>query len=385
MSESSADNIHGVIVLGGHIQALGIVRIIGQKGIPVVVVDRTTRCIARRSKFCGAFHEVVDDRLEEFLTGDLCITKYKNWIIFPTDDFHVRILSMNREKLEQHFIVSTDTWEVIETFYNKKKTYRLAEQSGIPIPRTFFPGNQSDLNNTEINYPCIIKPAVMVDFYRKVGKKVLLCRSINELRMNYSKALKVIAAEEIIVQEIIPGDGRNQVSACFLFLDGHSYVSLTACRLRQHPVDFGNATTYAEIIEEPSLIETGEKLLNAAHYNGLCEIEFKRDDRDNTYKLLEVNPRTWKWHSIADKAGTPFLPLYIDYLMGKKIRPVTCMKKASFCHMATDLPIRLVLLLKGFNYWNRKLKPVQNAVWSADDPAPWFYEKLHLLYYLFSR
>lgn len=372
-------------MLGGHVQALGIVRILGQKGIPVIVVDGITCCIARRSKFCRAFYKVEDDRLEEFLYENYFRSKYHGWVIFPTNDFHVKILAFNREKLGQYYLIGTDRWENIEKFYNKKNTYKLAEKLGIPFPRTFFPHDQSDLGNPAINYPCIIKPAVMFDFYRKVRKKVFLCRNSDELRNYYNKALKIIAAEDIIIQEVIPGDGQNQASACFLFLNGRSYASLAACRLRQHPIDFGNATTYAEIIEAPGLIELSEKLLDAVHYNGLCEVEFKKDSRDNTYKLLEVNPRTWKWHSIACKTGIPFVPMYFDYLTGGRIEPVTGFNKASFCHMATDLPTRMLLLLKGYKYWNRRLKPQQNAVWSKEDPAPWFYEKIYLVYYLFSR
>lgn len=93
-------------------------------------------------------------------------------------------------------------------------------------------------------------------------------------------------------------------------IDGRSYVKLTACRMRQHPIDFGNATTYAEVSDSPEPVVYAEKLLAAAGYSGLCEVEFKRDARDGTFKLLEVNPRTWKWHAIADKAGTPFIPLW---------------------------------------------------------------------------
>jgi D-aspartate ligase len=375
----------GAIILGGHVQALGIVRIMGQRGVSAVVIDSTRYSLARRSKFCKAFYRVKDEDLEEFLLGSFCSNEYKGWTIFPTNDFHVRLLSVNRDKLQQIYIVSTDRWEVTETFYNKTKTYRLAEKTGIPIPDTYFPSDITDLDGKDFIYPCIIKPAVMVDFYRKVKKKVFLCRNEEELSKNYREALKVIPAEEIIIQEVVPGDSRNQFSACFLFLDGHSYARLTACRMRQHPLDFGNATTYAEVTEAPGLLEYGEKLLEAAGYNGVCEVEFKFDQRDGQYKLLEVNPRTWKWHSIAEKAGTPFLPLYFDHLSGKTISPVEGYKHVSFCHATTDIPVRMALLARGQRHWKRVLRPVQHAVWNRSDPAPWFFEKLFLFSYVMSR
>jgi len=378
MKESSPDMTCGAIVLGGHVQALGIVRILGRRGVPVIVIDATARCIARRSKFCNAFYRIGNEMILEFLNSELCKAQYRGWVIFPTNDFHVRLLSLNRQDLNGTYIVSTDNKEVIDIFYNKVNTYRLASRIGIPIPLTFFPENIDALDNTDIPFPSIVKPAVMFDFYSKTGRKVFLCRDRAELKVAYEKALQIIPASEIIVQEVIPGDGTNQFSACFLFIGGRSFVKLTACRLRQHPVDFGNATTYAEVsdLKEPG--DYGERILSAAGYNGLCEVEFKRDARDGTFKLLEVNPRTWKWHIIAEKSGTPFIPLWFDFLTGRPVEPVTGYKHSSFCHAATDIPIRLALLFRGAAYWNRKARPVQNAVWASDDPAPWVFEKIYL-------
>jgi predicted ATP-grasp superfamily ATP-dependent carboligase len=385
MNEPSAKVRQGAIILGGHVQALGIVRILGRTGVPVKVVDNTAHCIARRSKFCIGFYIIRDDHLTEFLNDPSFIIQHKGWVVFPTNDLHVRILSINKQKLERSFIISTDNWDIIKLFYNKKETYRLAQKIGIQIAPTFYPGSRTDLHDLKIKYPCIIKPAVMIEFFNKTKKKVFLCRNSDELFKNYDKALYIIPADEIIVQEVIPGPSRNQFSACFLYLNNRSFVSLTACRMRQHPLDFGNATTYAETVDIPLLKKYGEKILRAAQYNGLCEVEFKLDERDNIYKLLEVNPRTWKWHSIANKAETPFLQLFFNYLTGKAIHPVEGFKNASFCHSLTDLPTRLKLLFKGYDYWNRFMSPVENAVWTGNDPLPWFYEKLYIMMYLFRR
>ncbi|MBN2396272.1 MAG: hypothetical protein JXC36_07410 [Candidatus Atribacteria bacterium] len=369
----------GIIVLGGHIQALGIVRILGRHGINALVIDNTTKNIARHSKYCIAFIKSADAEIITLLLKLGVDKKYAGWIIFPTNDYHVKLLSINKPELEKYFIVSTDKWDVVNTFYNKCNAYKLAQEINIPFPKTWYPSSEQDISPDELTFPCIVKPAVMHEFYRKVRKKVFLCRNYNELLNNYRKALKIIPAEEIIIQEIIPGSGVNQYSACFLFLNGKSFVSLTACRMRQHPIDFGNATTYAEVVEVPEILVYAEKLLGTAKYNGLCEVEFKRDIRDGVFKFLEVNTRTWKWHAIANKAGTPFLKSYYDMLNGKTINSVKGFTKASFLHVLTDIPVRLQLLLKGHKHWNRKIKPCENAVYAHDDMKPWLYEKLYLL------
>jgi D-aspartate ligase len=375
----------GIVVLGGHVQALGILRILGRLGINGVIVDNTSKNISRHSTFCKASFVVPDKKLLSFLVQLGQSGKFEGWVIFPTNDFHVQLLSKEKIELERFFLVSTDRWDAIRLFYNKRLTYNLANELAVPIAKTLFPSAASDLSGMDLTFPCIIKPAVMYDFYKQVKSKVFVCNNPDELMANYHRALQYIPAEEIIVQEIIQGPGRNQFSACFLFLNGKNMLSLTACRMRQHPLDFGNATTYAEIVDLPELIETGERILRAAGYNGLCEVEFKKDDRDGVYKFLEVNTRTWKWHAIAEKAGVPFLSYFYNHLTGKSITPRTGQQPASFRHALTDWPVQLQLFFKGYDNAFRKQKPLVKAVWAKDDIKPWVFEKLYLFYLLKSR
>lgn len=375
----------GVIVLGGHVQALGIVRILGKNGITAIVIDNTIKNIARHSIFCSRFYDVLNSDLLHFLFELGSNYKYSGWLILPTNDFHLKLLSTNRTELEKYFRVGVDEWDKVNIFYNKQESYRLADKIQIPIPGTYFPLNEDDLGSLNCKYPCIIKPAVMHEFYKHFRKKVFICRTYDELLKFYRKAVSFISSEEIIVQDIIKGSGRNQFSACFLFVEGQTYVYLSVCRMRQHPIDFGNATTYAETVDIPVLKEYGEKLLKAAGYNGICEIEFKKDDNDGKYKFLEVNTRTWKWHSIAQEANTPFLMSLYEYYVCGKLSVTHGFKNASFRHALTDLPVQIKLLLQGHNYAIRVKKPVVNAVWSKDDILPWIYEKLYLFYFLKSR
>lgn len=378
-------NSIGVIVWGGHVQALGIIRIYGRLGIPTVVIDKTKKCIARHSKYCSFFYCVNDDDVLSFLTTEREKGHYKGWLLFPTNDLHVKLLSQSKDDLEPYYKVTTDIWERVQVFYNKTLSYQLAEELKIPYPKTFFPVSVESLAGIDINFPCIIKPAVMYNFFSKTKKKVFLCNSKSDLISNYQKALSLIPANEIIVQEVIPGGNHNQHSACFLFLNGQSYVSLTACRMRQHPINFGNATTYAEISDTPMIAKYALRLLENIGYNGLCEVEFKFDERDGKYKFLEVNPRTWKWHSIASKANTPFLKTYYDHLVGSAVKPNYNVVKSSFYHALTDIPTMLTMLFKGHRHWSKIKKPVESAVWASDDLCPWFYEKFYLIYLIKTR
>ena len=60
---SPLEDVHGAIVLGGHVQGLGIVRILGRDNIPVIVIDNTKANLAKHSKYCHKFYRIKDDLL----------------------------------------------------------------------------------------------------------------------------------------------------------------------------------------------------------------------------------------------------------------------------------------------------------------------------------
>jgi len=374
----------GIIILGGHVQGLGILRILGEKGIPGILIDNTRINIARHSKYCRTFYSVKDNNLLTFLSFLGRTKKYLGWLIFPTNDFQVELLSQNKTKLEQYFKVSTPAWEIVEPCYNKRLTYKLAQKLSVPIPKTWMPDSLADIKYYEIEYPCIVKPAVMFKFYKKSGRKVFMCKNQEELIQNYNKACKIISPKEIIIQEVIPGDSSKQYSACFLFHNQKSLLTLTVRRARQHPIDFGNATTYAETINLPELVRFGEILLEKINYEGLCEVEFKYDNRDKKYKFLEINPRTWKWHVIAKKANIPFLEGWYKINNGLNFLIEPKFKHTSFQHATTDFPVLFNLLLHG-RYNKTSKQNLQKAVWDNKDILPAFFEILYLPYFILNR
>lgn len=382
---NSSENNTGIIVLGGHIQGLGILRILGRKGIPGVIIDNSKKCIARHSSYCKYFFQIKDDELLVHLLNFGKQNLFKDYVIFPTNDYHVQLLSKQKKVLSQFFRIAIDNWEVVELFYDKTKSYRLAKHLEIPIPETFYPQSKESIKDLKISFPCIIKPAVMHSFYKQTKKKVLICYTLPELLNNYDVACRVIPPNEIIIQEVIPGDSTNQFSVGLLHINKIVYTYVIVCRKRQHPIDFGNATTYAETVNIPILKEYAAKILNYYNYNGVCEVEFKYDKRTDTYKFLEVNPRTWKWHSIANKSETPFLPLFYDYLTGKKISPIISFRDSSFKHFLTDFVVKITHLFKGNINILKEKKHQENAVWSWDDPFPWFFEKLYIIYFIRTR
>src|SRR6202035_2576832 len=159
-----------------------------------------------------------------------------------------------------------------------------------------------------------------------------------QLNNLFRRARQQIRPEEILIQEIIPGSGIQQYSYCAFFRDGEAQSTLVARRMRQHPREFGRAATYVETIEHPEIEELSERFLRAIDYYGLVEVEFKQDPRDGQFKLLDVNARTWGFHSIGAPAGVdfPYL-LYADQL-GIQVERRKARPGVGWLRMLTDLP-----------------------------------------------
>ncbi len=373
----------GAIVMGGHFQGLGVIRALASKGVPVLLMDKEP-CLARVSRYVeryvrcpGCEDENGLLRCFESLAGQ---PRYRGWVIFPTDDEGVFFLSRHKAQLESFFRITTPDWDIVRTPYDKKQSYTLAEKIGIPIPRSFYPGSEKDLQRIPIPYPLILKPAVMRTFFKQTGKKVFRAADPGELARAYRKAAEIIGPEEIIIQEEIPEVSKHLFSFCPMFKEKKVLARVVAQRLRQHPMDFGQASTYAVTVEMPELEEMGTRLLSAMNYYGLCEVEFIQDVRDGLFKFLEVNPRVWGWHTLAVRAGVN-LP-YFAFLdrIGVPFRDGAYERNVKWMRLITDIPTAGSLILRGRMSFREYLSSWKGkrefAVLSRRDPLPFFGELL---------
>src|SRR5919109_5497400 len=109
-----------------------------------------------------------------------------------------------------------------------------------------------------------------------------------------------------MIQALTPGGGDAQLSYAALCRGGEPVACLTARRARQWPMDFGRASTFVETIDAPEVEELAARVLGALRFDGIVELEFKRDPRDGRLKLLDINPRVWGWHTLGRAAGVDF-------------------------------------------------------------------------------
>jgi D-aspartate ligase len=155
-------------------------------------------------------------------------------------------------------------------------------------------------------------------------------------------------------------------------------AGFAANRRRQHPPEFGHATTFAVAVDIPELRDQAERLLREIGFYGLAEVEFMRDEREGVYKFIEINGRIWGWHTLANAAGVDILPLLYADLTGRDVRPGPARAGAKWVRLMTDLPTCAKEILSGRmtfgDYLHSMSGPKEFAVLTAKDPLPFLME-----------
>ena len=368
----------GAIVLGGDYQGLGIVRSLGRRGVPVCVID-DEYSIARFSRYAKSFVSLANLRDERHVVDSLLeIGKRRGldgWVLYPTREELVAALSHNRAELSKVFRVPTPDWESVKWAWDKRNTYRLAQELDIPIPVTHYPENIDQLAQLDrLTPPFAIKPAIKEHFFYATKAKAWCANSHSELRTLFKKASELAGNGEIMVQELIPGGGSQQFSYCAFFRNGAAVGKMVVRRTRQHPLQFGRASTYVETVDIPLLEELSERFLRAIDYYGLVELEYKLDPRDSQYKLLDVNARTWGYHSLGAKAGVDFSYMLYSDQVGLPVSMYKGRPGVAWVRTTTDLPAAMMGMLSGETNLKGYLRSLRNcnveAVFSASDPLP---------------
>ncbi len=376
VKKHSSDQV-GAIVIGGDYQGLGIVQSLGRRGVPVCIVDDEIS-IARFSRY-ATYAQQARNLRDETATVETLLRASRRWglegwVLYPTRDETVAALSRQRSRLVTRFRVPTPDWATIRWAWNKRNTYRLAKALGIPIPRTWQPGDLRELRSLDVTFPAVVKPAVKEPFFRATRAKAWCANHSSELEELYLRALRLVGPDAVLVQELIPGDGDHQFAYCAFFKEGQAAGSMTVRRARQHPSLFGRASTFVETVDLPEIEALSTRFLRAVGYYGLAEIEYKRDPRDGQYRLLDVNARTWGYHSLGFQAGIDFPYLLFADQTGQPVKCGRGRPGVSWVRLVTDLPTGIAGILAGKLDWKWYLRSLREAhvesVFSREDPMP---------------
>ncbi len=239
-------------------------------------------------------------------------------ILLPVRSTITPLIAEHAEKLEPFVNFVLPSFQSMATANNKETTFRFAEKVGVPVPKTIYPRTFSDIEQEvkSFRFPVVTKALV-----GSGSRGIAYLNSREELLRFAEKSLvqeSDLVQKRWIIQEYIRGSGCGFFA---MFDRGEPKAIFMHRRLREYPIT-GGPSTLAESIYHPRLKELGLKLLKALNWNGVAMVEFKLDQQDNEFKLMEINPRFWGSLNLPVASGVDFPYLFCLLAMKQDFEPV---------------------------------------------------------------
>lgn len=375
------------IVLGSHTVALGIVRALGEQGVPVIVFRYDHQDIAHSSRYVKEVVEVPhpEKNQDEFID---IILKHKDrfagCFLVPSTDESLAAVARHKSILSNYFVVACPDWSIASRYIEKKHTYQLAESFGVPVPKTFIPTCFEDAERygAELGFPCVVKPCQSHLFYARFKRKMVPVQNLDQMMTVYRQAAENDL--EVMLQEIISGNDDAVVNYNAYTYGSQPLVEFTARHIRNAPPWWGSPrVALSEWI--PDVIESGRKTLLSIDFYGYACTEFKRDDRDGVYKLMEINGRHNLSGLLAVRCGINFPWLHYQHLMQGNLPKTMNFKEGVYwIDITRDIGYSVKFFLQEkyplSKYVYPYLKNHVFAIWDIRDIKPFIYRCVKLPY-----
>lgn len=392
-----------IIVLGTGTNALGQIRCAHQAGyICYNFVGESNQRFSAKSRYCKKITAP-----DPFRDAERCLSFTLNFIkelpekpyLYFADDEWMMLVGENEQKFLEISHLVQSSWTELVQLYDKKLLYRIAEKHDIPHPKTIEIESLKDLDKRidQVHYPCIVKPQLTVNQNEiaeaqiKAYHRTQTFDSKEDAQKWSNMLLNAGIDFPVILQEFIPG-GANCLYTLTSYSDkdGNLIAGSVGYKLRQFPPTAGRITSGVLHYDEKLKI-TAEKFLKTVKFHGVANTEFKYDERDGEYKLMEINARFGAWNYSTLYSGLNLMEIAINDYNGIKYDGPQFKKEKDgyiWYNFAQDFGCS-VILNKSEQFRNYRLSPIKwwkslgkhhfEGVWDWKDPMPFVFEVLYLI------
>ncbi len=364
------------LVFGAGLTVLGTIRTLGRAGVPVLCAHKQPSFV-EASRWCryptfGTLPLSPEEAVPALEASPLS----KAVAIACSDHWCHEVAGWSLPRSER-FPASITQQSVLDTLLDKWRFAQVLDRLDLPHPWTRYVSSDADVDalGDQIPTSSFLKPCDSQAFNRQFQRKAFATTSVQDLR---EKLARVRAASlDVIVQEYIPGPPTNHYFVDgFVDRTGRITALVARQRIRMYPVDFGNSTMLRSVpLDEVSgAVDTIRGLMAGVKYRGIFSAEFKKDERDSLFKILEVNCRPWWFVEFATMCGVDVVTMAYRDALGLSITPVESYKTGvPYCYLAVDTLAYRHLKARGelsAAAWIRSWIFGKHAIFSPDDPGP---------------
>lgn len=308
-----------ILVLDGHeFSALAIVRSLGKKHLNVTVASEreTVQPISSFSKYAKQVVFYTNPIIEpDQFVEDILVFLKNNTVdlVIPVTEKTLIPLAKRKQEVEQFTVLAAPNENVLELVCDKNKTFALAENIGIPVPRSIVVSTLSDLDGIadKLDFPIVIKPSRSIaDGKGDIRVKLVVQYAFSQQELR-DKCISILPFAPVVVQEYFRGAG---VGVEVLANKGEIIYAFQHKRLHELPLTGGGSCLRESVPIDPKLLDHSQKIIKALNWQGVAMIEFKHCEKTNDCRLMEINGRFWGSLPLAVNAGADF-PYYLYQLL----------------------------------------------------------------------
>ncbi|MGH7380647.1 MAG: ATP-grasp domain-containing protein [Candidatus Methylomirabilales bacterium] len=370
-----------VLVTPGNLRsALAVTRSLGRQGIPVAVADEQPRSLAGASRYCQKAIRVPSPAT----AGSAFVHEIRQIlsrngvrVVIPADDVALTLLAEARPRFEGLAAFPFPDREAIQLAHDKSVVMLLAQEHGIPVPKTVLVHDPDDVTEAirRVGFPAVVKPRL--SHFRRNGEWVRgggphYVSTVRQLEAACRRIHETVPLP--LVQEYIPGEGRG----VFLLMNqGKLRAAFAHRRIREKPPSGGVSVLSESVGLDSQLLQYSQCLLGALKWHGVAMVEFKHDARDGNPKLLEVNGRFWGSLQLAVDAGMDFPHLLYRLALDGDIEPTFSYQEGIRLRWGLGNLDWLLLRLRDASpskvireFLRHFGKGARNEVFRWDDPRP---------------
>jgi predicted ATP-grasp superfamily ATP-dependent carboligase len=363
-----------VVVLGLGLSALGTVRSLGRAGLHPYLVCPNGDLSGLTRWARGRVLRIPETDDPDVLADALGRHGLNGAILIPCTDEWSEVVAQLAAAPDRPFVTSAPDPAVVHLLVDKEAFAETVERLGVPYPRTLAVSDEASLSELNLN-GLFLKPRQSQLFARRYHRKAFTFEGLEEARSAYR--LVADAGLGAILQEYIPGPPTSHYFVDgFVDRNGRIAALFARQRIRMFPLDFGNSTLMVSVglDQVPGAITSLNTLLTGIGYRGIFSAEFKRDQRDGIFKILEVNTRPWWFIEFATVCGVNVALLAYRDALGLDVPEIREYSRGVRCLLLPQ-DVRAYRALRrtkslAFFPWLRSWLGARPSIFDKSDPLP---------------
>lgn len=300
-------------------QTLAATRTLGRSGHTVFTAGDIANSLASASRW-SVKHELYPSPVRDpagFVDFVVDMTRRHDIeLLLPMTEISTLLLTQARDRLPAQCKLPFPDTDTVATAANKAAVLRLAREIGVPIPRTVEIESMAHAQTLAagFEYPVVLKSGRSRVWNGKEWLSTSVCYARDGADLLARLGAMPTEVFPILAQERIDGPGVGVFLCCH---QGRVVAQFAHRRLREKPPSGGQSVLCESVAVEPQALEQASRLLEKLRWEGVAMVEFKRDLRDNSLRLMEINGRFWGSLQLAIDAGVDFPNLLVALRNGQ--------------------------------------------------------------------